>query len=1233
MKGYVAGALLLQTARAQLPPFQFPQAGAGALPPLSLPAVPSPSLPPLPPLSLPALPPLSLSALPPLSLPPLPPLSLPALPPLSLPALPPLSLPARPPPSLPVLPSLSFPTLPPLSLPALSPLLLPTVGGVIPPGTDDVVLPEATLPSLSSVLPAVSLPVLSAAGTGVQSSSSILTSALPAVSLPVLPAAGTGVQFGPTILPNIRSLAGALAGVASSAVRGLVVPTLPAVGPPQPAITPGGFGAFAFGDEGTPTPPEEPLSDALNGITESTPLPNVPINDVGVTDAVSPAAGPTGGDTPLVGPLGPADNAAILPAPVDPALIDTAPINDVATPIDTVFPPVLTSISEVAAPADDVTPPPVVNTVTAPVGNDPFAGVAPVAGSTNGPLESLIPPVAAVGDGTAAPAAGFPIVDDLGTVGAETPLPDVPVAEGTDPSLSTDLPVSPPIFDPGNNFPTVTPVILPIFATAEDFLPIATPQGLPTFNGGSSSGPLAAAPPDQSDLTPPTPEEVSLPAVDNESAPPPPEGTTFEPPQVISAPVENQIGDGSAPFETPIEIQPAPVDTPIEASAISVPVDTPLDVIGGPADSTPIEAPNAGDPSEEPSTYDPNDPNTIPIEAPTGSDPTEGQNSYDPNTPSDPFQLPNPYDPIQQQSPPPTDSPPYNPFTGANDGPYVLQKLPIGPSGYDGDDNSVYDGEGFSSGSGGHGGSHGSGGPHRGQESDPSASYGTEDTTEYDGQDYGSDSHSSSKGSGKKPKKGNGPPASGSESDSEEECPEWCLEDDSSSSPEASSGASAGNWASSTVSAEYSKETGGKKKHKKKKSKKAKKPKKSHRIAVSVDDNVVYTNEYKREVADDAPSSGGGFSGFVWPSKKTDATAASADNSDSSASKSSDAPAASASSSENFDKEISDQLQKGSNGQRVQPDLQGADSSSKVGSDSGDGVSGSTLPDWLSDLQKPKESGASKSSGKKESSGKPTGSSGGSENDAPRETSKSSKKKKAKGKCPKSCKNKKPSASGGFGGKPSETGFGGKPSETGSGGKPSETGFGGKPSESGFGGKPSDTEAGGKPTEAPSSEGEKPTNGAPEETLVATTNPDFAKPTTLLTLTSPKPDEPTEAPVLPPADAAPTEKAGFPAGDVSSGDTFTGSTLAGVCPKQCNPFNPTENLCDHDSTGCTTAGGSKYYCACRAGFKLSDGANKDFSKQFKVPGQPYVYVWPGAKCDKPCESGLCDEVLVRDQCV
>ncbi|KAJ4377924.1 hypothetical protein N0V83_000754 [Neocucurbitaria cava] len=94
---------------------------------------------------------------------------------------------------------------------------------------------------------------------------------------------------------------------------------------------------------------------------------------------------------------------------------------------------------------------------------------------------------------------------------------------------------------------------------------------------------------------------------------------------------------------------------------------------------------------------------------------------------------------------------------------------------------------------------------------------------------------------------------------------------------------------------------------------------------------------------------------------------------------------------------------------------------------------------------------------------------------------------------------------------------------------------------------------------------------------------------------------------------------------------WTGATLAGVCPKTCDPFNPALNKCD-STTSCSTSGGTNYYCACRAGFMASGWNAKDFSKQFIVPGQPYVYVAPGVACDQPCADPSCGEVLTRPAC-
>lgn len=94
---------------------------------------------------------------------------------------------------------------------------------------------------------------------------------------------------------------------------------------------------------------------------------------------------------------------------------------------------------------------------------------------------------------------------------------------------------------------------------------------------------------------------------------------------------------------------------------------------------------------------------------------------------------------------------------------------------------------------------------------------------------------------------------------------------------------------------------------------------------------------------------------------------------------------------------------------------------------------------------------------------------------------------------------------------------------------------------------------------------------------------------------------------------------------------YTGDTLAGICPKTCDPFNPAANKCDITSS-CTTTGKGKYYCACRAGYRASAWNAKDFSKQFKFPDQPYVYTAEGVVCDKVCSDQTCTEVLSRPQC-
>jgi hypothetical protein len=148
---------------------------------------------------------------------------------------------------------------------------------------------------------------------------------------------------------------------------------------------------------------------------------------------------------------------------------------------------------------------------------------------------------------------------------------------------------------------------------------------------------------------------------------------------------------------------------------------------------------------------------------------------------------------------------------------------------------------------------------------------------------------------------------------------------------------------------------------------------------------------------------------------------------------------------------------------------------------------------------------------------------------------------------------------------------------------------------------------------------DEPTSVPDEPTMIPeepTSVPTF-EPTTLVTQYQSQP--------YPEATGGASSDPGSPAGD------YTGDTLDSICPNVCNPFNPAENFCDI-TTGCATTGGSKYYCACRAGFRADNYNAKDFSKQFKVAGQPYVYLAVSTSCNTPCSDQTCSEVLERSQC-
>ena len=88
----------------------------------------------------------------------------------------------------------------------------------------------------------------------------------------------------------------------------------------------------------------------------------------------------------------------------------------------------------------------------------------------------------------------------------------------------------------------------------------------------------------------------------------------------------------------------------------------------------------------------------------------------------------------------------------------------------------------------------------------------------------------------------------------------------------------------------------------------------------------------------------------------------------------------------------------------------------------------------------------------------------------------------------------------------------------------------------------------------------------------------------------------------------------------------------------CDP-NPNNNVCN-PTTSCSLVGGHTY-CACRAGYRATTGANPgDSSVQWRL-NAPYqdgrVFVAPGVTCDTLCDhwelgAGGCQEVSLRSDC-
>ncbi|KAI9372085.1 hypothetical protein BJX61DRAFT_543033 [Aspergillus egyptiacus] len=88
----------------------------------------------------------------------------------------------------------------------------------------------------------------------------------------------------------------------------------------------------------------------------------------------------------------------------------------------------------------------------------------------------------------------------------------------------------------------------------------------------------------------------------------------------------------------------------------------------------------------------------------------------------------------------------------------------------------------------------------------------------------------------------------------------------------------------------------------------------------------------------------------------------------------------------------------------------------------------------------------------------------------------------------------------------------------------------------------------------------------------------------------------------------------------------------------CNPLSG-ENHCDI-TTSCINTG-TRFHCACRAGYKASK-RNRDITKQFRLNMPDYqhlVFVPENTVCDTLCDNPygysaeLCAEVPVYDRCV
>lgn len=105
----------------------------------------------------------------------------------------------------------------------------------------------------------------------------------------------------------------------------------------------------------------------------------------------------------------------------------------------------------------------------------------------------------------------------------------------------------------------------------------------------------------------------------------------------------------------------------------------------------------------------------------------------------------------------------------------------------------------------------------------------------------------------------------------------------------------------------------------------------------------------------------------------------------------------------------------------------------------------------------------------------------------------------------------------------------------------------------------------------------------------------------------------------------------------SSSSLATARSLPLTCGT-CNPLSG-QNSCDI-TTSCINTG-TRFHCACRAGFKASPD-NGDITKHFRLRMPDYgflVFTPEGTVCDTPCDNHdgaageeLCAEVPVYEQC-